>query len=73
MTAEPDPEATRRDRIAHVVSVVTAILFAGVVAAGIGANRTTLVLVVAFGFLAMVAGVTISLFVDFSTPERQVW
>ncbi|CCQ33965.1 zinc transporter protein [Halorhabdus tiamatea SARL4B] len=64
---------TRRDRIALGVSAVTAILFVGVLAAGIVTGRTTLVVVVSFGFLAMAAGVTISLFADFSTPNRQVW
>ncbi|QGN06738.1 ZIP family metal transporter [Halorhabdus sp. CBA1104] len=66
-------EEPRRDRIAKVVSAVTAILFVSVLAAGIVTERTTLVVVVVFGFLAMAAGVTISLFVDFSTPNRQVW
>lgn len=62
-----------RTRSAQFVSLATAVAFASILAVGIAVGRTTLVLVVAFGFLAMVAGVTISLFVDFSTPERQVW
>ncbi|WP_136689733.1 ZIP family metal transporter [Halorhabdus amylolytica] len=73
MNVEIETGRTRREHIAVVVSAVTAILFAAVVAGGIVAGRLTLVVVVAFGFLAMVAGVTISLFVDFGTPDRQVW
>jgi ZIP family zinc transporter len=73
MSGPRTPEGTGGGRAATAVGGLTAILFAAVVALGIAVGRTTLVIVVAFGFLAMVAGVTISLFVDFSTPERQVW
>jgi len=66
-------ERLRRDRIARLICVVTAIPFAGALIVGVVTDRSTLVVVVTLGFLAMVAGVTISLFVDFSAPGRQVW
>ncbi|AWB26271.1 ZIP family metal transporter [Halococcoides cellulosivorans] len=60
-------------RLATGVSVLTAIAFAAVLAVGLWGGRTTLVGVVAFGFVAMVAGVAISVVGEFDRPRRQIW
>ncbi|MFW5965154.1 MAG: ZIP family metal transporter [Halodesulfurarchaeum sp.] len=74
MTEEETPVSSgRRHRLARIVSGLTVVAFAVVIVAGLLSGRTKLTGVVVFGFVAMIAGVAISHYVDFDTANRQVW
>ena len=64
---------TRGGTVPLLASGLTFVAFLAVVSLGFSTGRTKLTGIVIFGFLAMLAGVAISHFVDFDTDVRQVW
>jgi ZIP family zinc transporter len=65
--------AWRRDRLARATGAAAAVAFGGVLAGGYVAGREKLVGIVLFAFLAMVAGVALQRYGQFTTPVRKLW
>ena len=62
-----------RDGVAAVIGLGSLVAFAGAIVVGYTAGRTTLVGVVSFAFLAMVAGVGLQRYGRLTTPLRRLW
>ncbi|MFB6085874.1 MAG: ZIP family metal transporter [Halodesulfurarchaeum sp.] len=73
MVVAADSSSAPNGRVPLLASGLTVLVFLGVIALGFLSGRTKLTGVVVFGFLAMLAGVSISHVVDFESELRQVW
>jgi ZIP family zinc transporter len=62
-----------REGLAVVLGVLALLAFAGVLAVGYAYDRTQLVGIVTFAFLAMSAGVGLQRYGRFTTPSRRLW
>lgn len=62
-----------RRRTALVLSAIALLAFVGVIWIGLAADRTKIVGISAFGFVAMLGGVSVSRLGQFQTPSQQVW